>query len=280
VVLARLTGTILLSAFQSPANFTVDLGSGTFGSSKPGGELAFNSSSSMPPRGTCNSFTRASDPNGMTSSNLPLLGAFNTGSPLDAGPALTVNGPNGSQQLTYSDSTTNTSPYMKLLGGTLPVPLAPGSPLFLDPGNYTITGNGGRNVGALAVSLSLENGTTWTNRGQLGTIDRSAGFTINWTGGNPSTQVGVLIGLATDQTTQSSGTLTCVVPLDSGSFTVPPAVLANMPKTTGGLADGSFGVLLFGTVAAGEKFVKFTAPGLDYGYAFWTLLEATSVNFR
>ena len=77
-------------------------------------------------------------------------------------------------------------------------------------------------------------------------VDRSQGFTVTWTGGNPGgygTSTTLPIGLTAG--------FTCMSTVDAHQFTVPSYVLSGIPAGTGGvnLQTGAYST--------------FTATGLD-----------------
>ena len=112
--------------------------------------------------------------------------------PLDAGPALTLNG-------------TTSIP-----GG--PPGFYNRSNLPLGPVNHTIEGPGGADVGPFRASVAASPGFSLT--GVSGS--RSAGLTVSWAG-------------AAEQVAISSGSFSCLASGSAGTFTVPAPVLANLP---------------------------------------------------
>lgn len=106
--------------------------------------------------GACTVYTYSGQSSGYTDPVQPVL--------LDAGPALTITGPNGTKSLPKSSTL---SAYSAILGGgaSLGIPGAPApAPLYLDAGNYTVTGPGGADVGAFTASITLPTPLTWTNQ--------------------------------------------------------------------------------------------------------------------
>jgi hypothetical protein len=96
--------------------------------------------------------------------------------PLDAGPVININGPNGSKQIPKMSSS-----YYAQVGGGIPLPFPipglPGpTPLYLDPGTYTVdNGGGGADVGSFSVTVNVPSpGFVWTNADADLTIARSA----------------------------------------------------------------------------------------------------------
>ncbi len=107
--------------------------------------------------------------------------------------------------------------------------------LSLGPGNFSIEAPGGPDIGAFRASLTVAPGFTWTTL----TGSRAAGLTASWTG-------------PADYVTLSSPRFVCTAVASSGSFTIPPAVLASLPAQAPLEVDGI-------------TQTTFTAPGLDAG---------------
>ena len=179
---------------------------------------------------------------------------------LDAGPSLTISGPAGNRSIprltvgnfTAYDQTNN-------FGNA-----TPGN--WLDPGHYTLSAPGGKDIGQFSTSLDFPPGQfTWTGAPTAAdfTIDRSQGLTVKWTGGTPGTLVTISGGSI--PTGINPGILgqgfRCVVPVEAGEFTVPPFVLLNLPPT-----GTSGNVTIRGNLTVYNAFRSpFKAPGLDFG---------------
>jgi len=120
--------------------------------------------------------------------------------------------------------------------------------LSLGPGNLSIDAPGGPDVGAFRASLTVAPGFTWTN--QTGT--RASGLTVSWTG-------------PADYVLLSFPTFDCTAAASAGSFTIPPAVLANvgaqMPLQVAGVTQTTF-----------------AAPGLDAGILRYHAATIRTVN--
>lgn len=147
---------------------------------------------------------------------------------LDSGAAIAISGPNGSRVLT--------------------APLAQWA-MYLDPGDYTLTGFGGSDVGAFQVRMSMPPPIVWTNAASITNVTRSQGVTVTWTGGDPTGFVYI--------TGYSGAMFTCTAPASAGAFTVPPLVTNALP------ASASGALTLIGVSAP----VPFTAEGIDIGLA-------------
>jgi uncharacterized protein (TIGR03437 family) len=172
---------------------------------------------------------------------------------LDAG-NVTVSGPAGSSlsntplnklENTYSLSTTEG------LGVSIPGQVA----FSLPAGTYTLNGSGGTDVGNFTASVTIGSPLTLTSP-LPDTVTRSAGVTLNWTGGNASDLVQITGGTSTSVGTGTSRVTTsksfiCQTTAGARTFTVPPAVLTLLDAADTG---GS----LF--VSSGAQPLNFTAP--------------------
>lgn len=269
VVLSRLTFT---DAANTADTGVVDVGAAVFVNQTAGGSLGFGLFTSAPPPNTCTYYNNVNSLNSVLVGQLPSdLGA---GTNLDAGASISIVGPNGVRSITYSDASTATSPYVGLLGagGVIASLGLTADPLFLDPGSYTVTGTGGSGVGPFSIPMTVSTGATWTNRDQIAVINRSSGLTINWSGGDSTKQMGLILGLASNQTTNVSGLFTCLVTLDQHTFTVPASMMENLPATPGTTTGGVQSGLLFLTLPSGSQIVDFkttAAPALDTGLALF-----------
>jgi len=192
---------------------------------------------------------------------------------LDAGASLTINGPAGTRtipRLTIGNLTAY-DPTVTLGNAT------PGN--YLDPGHYTLTAPGGKDVSQFNTSIDLPSPPfTWTNQPTTPglTIDRSEGYTIKWTGGTPGTLV-TIVGGSTPVTTNFTlaTSFRCDVAVEAGEFTIPPFALLNLAPT-----GTSNGLTYNGTLnLANTKIAPFKAPGLDIGIltnaATYTVTQVT-----
>jgi uncharacterized protein (TIGR03437 family) len=117
-------------------------------------------------------------------------GGGGTNTPLDPG-SVSMSGPIGSYSLVeslpgfygiaFSPSSATGSPGL-VTDGTV-----------LEPGSYTFTGTGGKDVGAFTASVSLTAKMNWTNRPAVpATITRSQPLTITWTNGSSGALVSII----------------------------------------------------------------------------------------
>lgn len=282
LVLARISALAALQQGQPPVDITLDLGGALFVEQRAGGDLGYNPALSLPPLGTCTSFTGSLDASA-------LLGSATGGDTssltpdarwLNAGPTITLTGARGAIPLNPADEEKGGSPYIGLLGGSLPLPGAPSLPLFLETGSYTISGPGGPDVGAFSSNFSIPGPITWTNRDSMTEINRRAPLTFRWSGGDPNRQSVLLAGASTDQTTKASAGFFCLVPANTGQFSVPTSVLESLPATPGTNLEESGAALIFASVPAGTDTPKFSAPGIESGIVLNGSLSLRTVPVR
>ncbi|MGD0771569.1 MAG: BACON domain-containing carbohydrate-binding protein [Candidatus Solibacter sp.] len=273
--LARLSYTDPTNALKI-GNGTVDIAMGSFNQSTGVGDLGFSLYASLPPINTCTYYNNIGSLNGLLGGQLP--GAANGATPLDAGPAISVQGPNGLQGVSYSDSSAQVSPYMGVLGtggGWTALGLGPSTP-FLDPGSYTVSGPGGKDVGPFQYTMQIPAGATWTNRDSITAVDRTKGLTVQWSGGTASTQAVAIIGYSSNPATNVSGGFACLSDMAPGTFTVPSNFLANLPATPASNPGNALSALVFVTVPTASQFVNFTTsapPSLDSGLGYYAVGE-------
>jgi len=109
------------------------------------------------------------------------------------------------------------------------------------PGTYTLAGSGGKNVGPFNVSINVPAIFTITNMPT--SVTRSAGLTLDWTGGNSSDPV-LITGDASNQVNgvQTGAAFACLTTAGAGSFTVPASILNQLPAVTSAAITGGTGV--------------------------------------
>jgi uncharacterized protein (TIGR03437 family) len=276
--LARVSMKGQIDSSKPAADATFDVGFGGFGKIAAGGDLAFSSAMNLPPAGSCVSSTKALDFGSLMATNGNGVDRTVT-TQLDAGKELTITGPKGTQKLEHTDSNSASGPYVSMIGGTVPVDGAASTPLFLDPGSYTISGPGGKDVGAFSTTLTLAPALVWANQAQVTSIDRNTPLTITWSGGDPSQTVAILGG-SSNQKSKQSGSFYCFAPASAGSFVIPANILVDLQPTgsTIGTSD-TIGMLAVGALPMSSP-QKFTASGLDSGMVFYTSISAQSVTVK
>jgi uncharacterized protein (TIGR03437 family) len=185
--------------------------------------------------------------------------------PFDAGSPITVKGPAGTRTI-VKRTVGKVFDYPGVTFGDT----TPGN--YYDPGQYTITGAGGPDVGGFTATAEVSSTPfVWTNVPTLTTpIDRTQDLIVTWTGGIPGTQVIVEGGSFTGGVNE---TFLCAAPVSAGKLTVPSFVLLNLPASPASTAQGTSSL-----VVSNRKVFLFNAPGLDYGTA--TVSTAYSVAAR
>ena len=189
---------------------------------------------------------------------------------LDAGSAIGVSGPNGSQSLPKNTS----------LGYIFYTKAFDSTGTYLSAGSYGITGPGGPDVGSFSTTLAVPTPLVWTNQSSITSVTRANGVTVNWTGGDPKGFVQIS-GISTTGDNYVAGYFLCTAKTSDGTFTVPPMVLLGLPPT-GTLSSGGVSIPLPGTLAVTGVTAQstFKASGLDYGFATSTVSNSTQVTYK
>jgi hypothetical protein len=195
---------------------------------------------------------------------------------LDAGAKLVLNGPNGAKDMTKANG------IYSLIGSgqTIPglpggIPGLPSSTAFLDPGQYTVNGTGGANVGAFSASITVPSALVWTNQAAITSAARSADLRVTWSGGGAS-DVAIISGGSFDQASSVGGTFTCFENASVGSFSVPSYVLSALPLST--VIQGTPTGLL--SVGAYSQGTRFNATGINYGVLTYSVVNSSNVTFQ
>lgn len=239
------TGTVVLarSAIRSqvdlpqPVQLNADVGAATF-REEAGGQFFFNGIYSLPPPGACTIYTGMGD----LLSEGPLPGNQPSVRLLDAGVAVTVSGAGGSRLIARTG--VDPKEYFDLLGGVVPDVLLPA--LLLDPGQFSISGAGGADVGPFQGKVEMPPVLTNTNLGSVSIVRRASGLNLTW-GPPPAGALAVaILGANYDLPTDSSAMFFCLAPAADRSFTVPPWILSAVPASRPRPYQ-SRGVLLMGT---------------------------------
>ena len=236
-----------------------------------GGETWFNAAASLPPVGSCTTYA------GMTSSSLEDLVRLlaPTSRQLDGGPSFQLSGAGAPATLTRRD----TAPrfYGALLGQQATAPGVP--PLFFTfPGVFDFLIPGGSEVQRAQARFETGQPVRWTNQTQVASVDRAAGLTLTWTGGDAAQDVALLAVLSSDHAANSAGLALCLAPADAGSFSIPPYILTTLPATSG--TAGRIPAWVFVASARVRTPARFSAPGLDAGFIVPASAAARSVVVR
>jgi uncharacterized protein (TIGR03437 family) len=202
---------------------------------------------------------------------------------LDAG-AVTLTGPAGSglsnQALTQDATSLD---YYLNLGGSFPVPGAVNANLVA--GTYSLAGAGGRDVGKFNTQITLGSPLNLVNS-LPATVDRSAGLTLRWTGGNASDLVQI-IGSSSNTTGSGASAVSdtwsfvCSTNAGAGSFTVPASVLLQLPAVSSSSTTGSGFLEIASSVSPATFDAALTAGGkIDSGMFMSLVGFGASVSFQ
>jgi uncharacterized protein (TIGR03437 family) len=181
------------------------------------------------------------------------------GDPIDAGPALNLTGPAGSQQLSLSSDGTS---YSAQLGNA-----------FLEPGAYTLDNGGGGSsdtaAGPFQAMLNAPGSFRWVNESSIATVPRTVPLRVTWSEGDPNSVV-VVLGLSVDPATNFASVFACTEKVGAGTFVVPPYVLSWLPANT----------VASGLLAVNDLVQsRFSASGLDAGYFNYQVGAARNVQY-
>jgi hypothetical protein len=176
---------------------------------------------------------------------------------LDAGPQITVNGPNGTQMAVRQSNQSSGFSYR-----AINVPNT-----YLASGHYTFTGPGGTDVGSFSGALDTVLDLVVTNPDDLKVINRANGVTVRWTGGDSSTVLTISGGSITVNSSGSTSgfAFACIQNTSAGSFTVPSSILSQVPASAT-INAGGFNLVTrgsFSVTAAGQGVRLPTPSGLD-----------------
>ncbi len=161
---------------------------------------------------------------------------------LDGGTTFTISGPNGSKQVTNGKAGGG--------GATLSDTGA-----YLVPGTYTITSNGGPDIGPFTATTTFPQAPKLTSPSDNASVTRSNGLTVTWTGGEPNGSVRIIVSSAFDNSFTAGRQAFCQAPAKAGTFTVPPYIMTALPA-------GNFGGIV---LQPAPSSVPFTAPGVGLG---------------
>jgi len=108
------------------------------------------------------------------------------------------------------------------VGGGAYLAQLPAGSLTSNPGTYTFTGSGGKDVGSFNVAINVQTPFFLTNKSALASITRSQGATITWSGGFANGDVTVNgVGASPN----GSVNFYCHAPSSAGQLTIPSATL-------------------------------------------------------
>ena len=242
-----------------------------------GGSFERVTYSSTPPQGSqiditaYNSCTVSTQASGQSAPPPPNQ---NTVQYLDAGPSIDLDAPFGKRSIPKGTPGAGIIDYLATLDQTATTFTA---------GTYTFTGHGGPDVGPFTATYTNPPIFVWTNQTDITKIDRAAGVTLTWTGGDPAGYVaigGSSIAYSSDGRTSTAVSFICTARVSDGSFFVPPQVLLALPPTapipnTTIILKGS---LSLDSVSAGQTIQP--PPGIEAAGIASTYLYLGSVTYQ
>jgi uncharacterized protein (TIGR03437 family) len=254
----------------APVEAMADYAAGTL-FQQQAGPFNFNPYLSLPPAGSCTTYSVS----GYNPGDVPsLTGVAPTGKGLNAG-NLTVVPVSGASQSIRAGLVSGF--FTGFLGGAIPaIPQIPNS-LFLNAGNFTLSASGGADIPAFNVPFAMPPTFTWTNRDNLSSVTRSQPLTLSWTGVGSNSTV-FIAGGGVDIPNNASTEFVCVTPPGSSSFTVPAAVLANIPAQHTRPSQ-SLGVIYIGEMPLSSP-TTFTVSGIASGQLLPAQVLGKSVAFQ
>jgi uncharacterized protein (TIGR03437 family) len=227
----------------------------------------------LPPAGTCTGYTGSFQqatvlPNSISASLVAEFG----GRGLDAGRELTMHRDAETRQIPQARGALGF--YRMRLGGRDapfgPRKLAP----FLERGGFILTAPGGRDVPAMSIEFQAPAAFDWVNRPEINVIDRVHPPKIRWKNAGAGGFV-VIFASNVDPVSTAIGTCICLARAETGEFTLPADLLANVPATgeMRGIPDNQLFVAWMPARATAIR-----ASGLDDGalltmYAVGRLVE-------
>jgi hypothetical protein len=149
------------------------------------------------------------------------------------------------------------------------------SSLFLDPGPLLLSGPGGKQVGPFTANVTIPREFAWIDREQTKVIDRAHGVTVHWIPGSPDDLM-FLMARNVDQITTATGVCVCAMKASASQFTVPPAVLANIPASQD-VAGVPYDELVLGAITVKPNL---DAGGLTRGFLITLFSVARFVQYR
>lgn len=181
-----------------------------------------------PPEGMCTAFYGDSQSQGSSLTSMgDVIAQWVQGRGLNAGRSLSISAPSGATRMIPA-SPGEPGAYGVRLGLEEPgQPPAP--PLFLKAPQFTITGGGGA-IGPLNIDIAAPPEFAWTNRAAISAVDRAAPLTVHWRGVAPEARLFVFAA-GSNSVSAAGETCYCAVKAKAGQFTIPAALLANVPPT-------------------------------------------------
>jgi uncharacterized protein (TIGR03437 family) len=227
----------------------------------------------LPPAGACTAYTSSYQADTDLSTSISsILGPGGRG--LDAGSKLTVVGAAGSRSI--GETYRNPGYYRARLGSAGISHQETPLPLFLEPGEVTLQGTGGKDVGPFTVLFHVPAPFDWTDRDATSVVDRRRGVTVHWKG-TTRDQVMLIVARNIDQITTAIGLTVCVAKAPAGQFTLPPELLANVPITRD-MPGTPYDELVIGALEGTLPSIR--ATGLSGGFVLSVYATGRIVEYR
>jgi len=132
-----------------------------------------------------------------------------------------------------------------------------------NPGAYTFSGSGGKDVGSFKIAINVQTPFTLTNKGALASIARSQGVTVTWSGGFANGEVMI------KGTGDGGVNFYCLASSSAGQLTIPSSTLL-------ALSPGNGKLIVFNTTALQTV----SATGLDLGLAAGVVSYEVPTTFK
>jgi uncharacterized protein (TIGR03437 family) len=180
----------------------------------------------LPPAGACTVYTSSFQadsilPNSISAAIVAQMGTRG----LRAGNSLTFT--NGAQSRTIPQDGGTAGYYRASLGNS---DARRRIPLFLQPGEVTLSGSGGPDIGPFSAKAHLADPFEWIDREAISQVTRDRPLTVHWSGLANDRRVAIL-ATNVDQITTAMATTLCTARATDQKFTIPAAVLANVPAS-------------------------------------------------
>jgi hypothetical protein len=215
---------------------------------------------------------------------------------LNAGASLSLSGPSSKSKNVSTAANVGYLTFLAQSGGfgaALPgIPAVPsGTPAsFIEPGNWTIKGTGGSDVGAFSATIPVPTMLNCSPSCDISSIDRKQPLTIKWTGGGNGAQDYVEVaGFGTTPSTADpsknvSVLFACTAKASDLTMTIPVSVLAQMPTSSADPLAANTGALLI-INGLGSSGTSFTAPmtaggNLDAGYFGFSSIQTKLMEYK
>jgi uncharacterized protein (TIGR03437 family) len=224
----------------------------------------------LPPPGSCTAYTSSYQITKTLADSISSI-ASAEGRGLEAGKTLTLSRENQNRSIARATE----GYYRAHLGVQAYDDRHLGLPLFLDRGEFVLRGRGGSDIGPFTAAFSIPAPFEWTDREQTRVVDRIRGVTVHWKNASRD-QLMFIVARNVDQITTSVGMCLCTARAEAGQFSIPPALLANVPATVD-TAGIPYDELTVGAITA-KAGIK--AAGLNIGFAVSVYAVGRFVEYR